>query len=422
MSEFIDRAKRQEILKDLIQELHAGKSVDDVKETFARLIQDVAPAEIAEMEQSLIAEGMPETEVKRLCDVHVAVFRESLDAQAEGQPETIPGHPVHTFRAENEAVEQVLAALQTALDALTATPGAAQLKEARQELVHLREYEKHYLRKENILFPYLERHNFSGPSTVMWAIHDDIRAGWKTLDGLLAAGPGDDPAAFKAQMSEVFPPLKTAISEMVYKEENILFPAALEKLSQEEWVEIRAQEPGVGYCYVQPGKRWLSVVSVESEAGDLLTVVPTDGRPGTEPAPAGELHLDTGVLTPEQVNLLLTHLPVEITYVDKDDRVRYFSQTKELIFPRSPAVIGRKVQLCHPPDSIHKVQRILDDFRTGRRDVAEFWIHMKGMFIHIRYFALRDEAGEYQGTMEVTQEISRIRELEGERRLLDEGE
>jgi DUF438 domain-containing protein len=422
VSEYIDRAKRQEILKGLIQELHAGKSIDDVKEAFAQLIQDIAPAEIAEMEQSLIAEGIPETEVKRLCDVHVAVFRESLDAQAEGRPETISGHPVHTFRAENEAVEQVLAALQTALDALRATPGAAQLKEARQELAHLREYEKHYLRKENILFPFLERHNFSGPSTVMWAIHDDIRAGWKALDGLLAAGPGDDPAAFKAQMSEVFPPLKTAISEMVYKEENILFPTALEKLSQEEWVEIRTQEPGVGYCYVQPGKRWLSVVSVDSEAGDLLTVGPTDDRPGTEPAPAGELHLDTGVLTPEQVNLLLTHLPVEITYVDKDDRVRYYSQTRELIFPRSPAVIGRKVQLCHPPDSIHKVQRILNDFRAGRRDVAEFWIHMKGMFIHIRYFALRDAAGEYQGTMEVTQEISRIRELEGERRLLDEGE
>ena len=170
MSEFIDRAKRQDMLKGLIQELHAGKSVDDVKETFARLIQDIAPSEIAEMEQSLIAEGLPETEVKRLCDVHVAVFRESLDAQAQGRPETISGHPVHTFRAENEAVEQVLTAFQTALDALTATPSAAHLEEARQELARLREYEKHYLRKENILFPYLERHNFSGPSTVMWAI------------------------------------------------------------------------------------------------------------------------------------------------------------------------------------------------------------------------------------------------------------
>jgi hypothetical protein len=418
----MDRAKRQEVLKGLIQELHAGKGVDEVKGTFAQLIRDIAPAEIAEMEQSLIAEGMPEAEVKRLCDVHVAVFRESLDAQAGGRPETVPGHPVHTFRAENKAVQGVLTALQMALEALVATPGAAQLAEARRELGRLQEYEKHYLRKENILFPYLERHNFSGPSTVMWAIHDDIRAGWKALGELLADGVLDDPAAFETQVDGIFLPLKTAISEMVYKEENILFPAALEKLSQEEWVGVLTQESGVGYCYVEPGKRWLSVVSAESKAGDLLTFARTDDRLEAEPVSVGALHLDTGLLTSVQVNLLLTHLPVEITYVDQDDRVRYFSQTKELIFPRTPAIIGRKVQLCHPPDSVHKVQRILDDFRAGRRDVAEFWIHMKGMFIYIRYFALRDEAGQYQGTMEVTQEISRIRQLEGERRLLDEGE
>ena len=419
MSDFIDHAKRQEILKGLIQELHAGKSVDDVKETFARLIQDVGPEEIAEMEQSLIAEGMPETEVKRLCDVHVAVFRESLDAQAQARPETIPGHPIHTFRAENRAAEKVLTALQEAIDALKATPGAAQLEKARQELARLREYEKHYLRKENVLFPYLEQHNFSGPSMVMWAIHDDIRAGWKSLEQLLAAGPGDDPAAFQASLDETFPPLKTAISEMFYKEENILFPTALKKLSQEEWVEIRAQGASVGYCYVEPGNRWLPAASVGIEIGGRPTIAPTDALSETA---ASELRLDTGELTPQQINLLLTHLPVEITFVDKDDRVQYYSQIKDLIFPRSPAIIGRKVQNCHPPASVHRVQRILDDFRAGRRDVAEFWVQMDGMFVYIRYFAVRDEAGEYQGTMEVTQEVSRIRELEGERRLLDEEE
>jgi DUF438 domain-containing protein len=415
MNDSMDRVKRQEILKDLIQELHAGKSVDDVKGAFARLIQDVDPSEIAEMEQSLIAEGLPETEVKRLCDVHVAVFRESLDAQAQARPETIPGHPVHTFLAENAAAEKVLAALQEAMDVLQATPGTAQLAKTRQELARLREYETHYVRKENVLFPYLERHNFSGPSTVMWAIHDDVRAGWKALDQLLVAGPNDDWATFNASLDEIFVPLKTAISEMFYKEENILFPTALKKLSQEEWVEIRAQESGVGYCYVEPGHSWLPAAPV----GDLPTILPTDTPLETA---ALELHLDTGVVTPEQINLLLTHLPVEITFVDKDDRVRYYSQTKDLIFPRSPAIIGRQVQNCHPPASVHRVQRILDDFRAGRRDSAEFWIHMKGMFVYIRYFAIRDEAGEYQGTMEVTQEISRIRQLQGERRLQDEKE
>lgn len=426
MSGAIDRAKRQEILRGLIRQLHAGSSVEEVKGAFAELIQDIGATEIAELEQNLIDEGMPETEVKRLCDVHVEVFRESLDAKAGTLPDTIPGHPVHTFRAENSVARQVLDALRAALDECQAEPQGDRLEKARQELAHLREYERHYLRKENLLFPYLEQHNFSGPSAVMWAIHDDIRAGWKTLDGLLAAGAGDDPAGFKTKIEQTFSPLKTALSEMFYKEENILFPAALERLSQEEWAEIHAQEPDIGYCYVEPGRGWLPVSEVETDAGALLAVAPeseaVDGRSAAAGTAPSELALDTGVLTAEQVNLMLTHLPVEITYVDAEDRVRYFTRSRESIFSRSSAVIGRKVQQCHPPASVHRVQQILDDFRAGRRDVAEFWIHFKGMFVYIRYFAIRDEEGKYQGTMEVTQEISRIRELEGERRLVDDAQ
>ncbi len=418
MSEHINnQIQRKETLKMLIRELHAGKTIEDVKDEFAALLRDVGATEVAEMEQALIAEGLPEMEIKRLCDVHVAVFRESLDAQPS--PETLPGHPVHTFRAENSAAARVLDALQEALDALETRPGAAhrlrsgqaQLEQASARLRELREYEKHYLRKENILFPYLEQHGFTGPSSVMWAIHDDVRAGWKALDGLLSAGPGDDPAAFNARIVEVFEPLNTAIREMFYKEDNILFPAALEKLSEEEWRAIHAQEPEVGYCYVEPGNQW------------PLGSIPLETAPSPVEAQAAAenlLPLDTGALAPQQINLLLTHLPVDITYVDKDDTVRFFSQGKERIFPRSPAIIGRKVQKCHPPASVHRVQKILDDFRAGRRDVAEFWIQMQGKFIHIRYFATRDEQGEYQGTLEVTQDITRIRTLEGERRLVDE--
>ncbi len=418
MSEYINnQTKRKETLKMLIRELHAGKTVEDVKDEFAALLRDVGATEVAEMEQALIAEGLPEMEIKRLCDVHVAVFRESLDAHPS--PETLPGHPIHTFRAENSAAARVLDALQEALDALETRPGAAhrlrsgqaQLEQASARLRELREYEKHYLRKENILFPYMEQHGFTGPSSVMWAIHDDVRAGWKALDGLLAAGPGDDPAAFNARIVEVFEPLSTAIREMFYKEDNILFPAALEKLSDEEWRAIRAQEPEVGYCYVEPGNQW------------PLGSIPLETAPSPVEAQAAAenlLPLDTGALAPQQINLLLTHLPVDITYVDKDDTVRFFSQGKERIFPRSPAIIGRQVQKCHPPASVHRVQKILDDFRAGHRDVAEFWLQMQGMFIHIRYFATRDEQGEYQGTLEVTQDITRIRTLEGERRLVDD--
>jgi len=403
MSEHINnQTKRKETLKRLIRQLHEGKTVEDVKEEFAALLRDVGATEVAEIEQALIAEGLPEMEIKRLCDVHVAVFRESLDTQPA--PETIPGHPVYTFRAENEAAGRVLDALQEALD-------ADQLEQVRAHLRELREYEKHYLRKENILFPYLEQHGFTGPSSVMWAIHDDVRAGWKALDGLLSAGPGDDRVAFNTRFVEVFEPLSTAIREMFYKEENILFPASLEKLSEKEWMTIRAQEPEVGYCYVKPGNQWPPEVVSPKPAE-----VPVEARPAAE----GLLLLSVGALTLQQINGMLTHLPVDVTYVDEDDTVRFFSQGKERIFPRSPAIIGRKVQKCHPPASLHRVQRILDDFRTGRRDEAEFWIQMGGKLVYIRYFAVRDEQGVYQGTLEVTQDVTHIRALEGEQRLLDE--
>jgi len=133
----------------------------------------------------------------------------------------------------------------------------------------------------------------------------------------------------------------------------------------------------------------------------------------------GSLTLDTGLLTAEQINLLLKHLPVDVSFVDENDRVAYYSQTEDRIFPRSPGIIGRTVQNCHPSKSVHIVNKMLDEFRAGRKDSSEFWIQMKGKFIHIRYFAVRDSMGSYKGTLEVSQDVTSIRGLEGEKRLLD---
>jgi DUF438 domain-containing protein len=426
MSEYISNGSlRQEALKQVIRKLHEGQTVDDVKAEFAALLGDVGATEVAAIEQALIAEGLPEMEVKRLCDVHVAVFRESLDAQPP--PETLPGHPVHTMRAENEAAAGVLDAFQRALEAVRATPDADRLQQARDRLRALREYERHYLRKENILFPYLEKHGFAGPSSVMWAIHDDVRAGWKALEQLLSEGPGDDASSFAARVDGAFEPLATAMREMFYKEENILFPTAIEKLSADEWAAIRAQEAEIGYAYLEPGEGWnAQAASARPESAPAEAVQAPPTLPEDQAAVSrGEgplLQLDTGALTPQQVNLMLTHLPVDITYVDQNDAVRFFSQGPERIFARSPAIIGRKVQKCHPPASVHRVQQILDDFRAGKQDQAEFWIQMQGKFIHIRYFAVRDSEGAYQGTLEMVQDVTGIRKLEGERRLLDQTE
>jgi DUF438 domain-containing protein len=411
MSEYIDdQAKRKETLKGLIKRLHEGSTVDEVKDEFAELLRGVGATEVAQVEQALIDEGLPAEEVKRLCDVHVAVFRDSLDVQAK--PETIPGHPVHTFRAENVAAAQALDEFKAALEqVLRKGSGEAELEEARARLADLRQVELHYLRKENLLFPFLEKHQFSGPSSVMWAIHDDIRASLKALAELLEAGFAQGKRAARGALKEAFEPLDEAMREMFYKEENILFPTALDKLSEEEWLDIRSQEVEIGFCYVEPGDEWPTGAVVEPVVAEQVD------------RPAGEmLQLDTGSLTLQQIRLLLGHLPVDITFVDHDDTVRFFSFGEERIFARSAATIGRKVQNCHPPASVHRVQQILDDFRAGTRDEAEFWIQMKGRFIHIRYFALRDDNGVYQGTLEVTQDVTSIRELEGERRLLDKEE
>lgn len=405
-----NQLERKEALKQVIQQLHQGKSVEEVQEQFAALIEDVGAADIAEIEQALIEEGMPESEIQRLCDVHVAVFRDSLEQ--EEKPDTVPGHPVYTFLAENAAAGRVLDALEETLQTVKNEPSEDHLDKTKKQLEELREYEKHYLRKENVLFPFLEKHGFSGPSTVMWGIHDEIREDWKNLEDLLSEGPGDDREEFGSRIDEVVEPLATAIREMFYKEENILYPAALERLSGEEWWQIRVQSPEIGYCYVTPGDQW----PPEETALETLGALDKGESPRSS---AGLLHLDTGTLTPEEINLLLSHLPVEISFVDADDEVRFFSQGGERIFTRSPAVIGRKVQKCHPPASVHRVEEILDDFHAGRRDVAEFWIQMGGRFIHIRYFAVRDDKDTYRGTLEVVQDVTHIRELEGERRLLD---
>jgi DUF438 domain-containing protein len=417
MSEYIDnQAMRKDALKSVVRQLHTGRSVDEVKDEFAELLRDVGATEVAEIEQALIEEGLDENEIKRLCDVHVAVFRDGLSIEETDQ--VVPGHPVHIYRVENAAAARALDAMAHALELLRVPISPEQLSHARAMLSSLQEYEKHYSRKENVLFPYLERHGFAGPSTVMWAIHDDIRAGWHALETLLAASPEGDPDGFIQRVTAAYEPLAAAMREMFFKEENILFPAALERLSSEEWLAVHAQGPEIGYAWITPADTWAREISAQGAA-----VAP--GRDEEEVAGQGLLRFGAGGMTLDELDRLISHLPLDITYVDGEDRVRFFSLGKDRIFPRTPAIIGRKVQQCHPPASVERVQRILDEFRAGERDLAEFWIQagpdQERRFIHIRYFALRDERGDYQGTLEVTQDVTDIRRLESERRLLDEG-
>ncbi|HES58179.1 MAG TPA: DUF438 domain-containing protein [Firmicutes bacterium] len=394
---------RREVLKGIIRDLHAGTPMDQLKQRFAELIEDVSPSEIAQMEQQLIDEGMPQEEIKRLCDVHVEVFRESLDQQSVA--ELPPGHPVRTFMDENEALGQVATELETAVEGLCEPAKPGRLELAREPFAGLLDklatIELHYLRKENQLFPFLEQAGISGPPQVMWGIHDEVRAELKQVRAALEAGEAQ-------QFADMTRALLQKINDMIYKENNILFPMSLSVLSEEDWVRIRDGEGEIGFALVEPGGEW--VPSGVGHGGDEEL---------RQAAVTGALPLDTGLLSLERINLLLTHLPVEISYTDEDDIVRYYSATSERVFPRSPGVIGRKVEHCHPPKSVHMVKQILNSFRAGERDVAVFWIDFKDRKIHIRYFAIRDGGGKFKGTMEVIQDVTDIMKLEGERRLLE---
>ncbi len=379
---------RLETLKGIIKELHEGKDAESQKKKFEDLIKDVAPWEIAQMEQRLIAEGMPETEIKSLCEVHVQVFKEALEHKTV--PGLPAGHPVHTLMLENRAAEGILKEAKEVKD-------FSKEKDKLLEILdRLSQIDKHFARKENQLFPVIETKGITGPSKVMWALHDDIRAFIKDVRKRVTDNKMET-VAVEA--------LVKMINDMIYKEEHILFPMALETLSEDEWAKVRKGEEEIGFAWIKPEAQWKP--AAESFQQALLA------------DKVGNLNLDTGQLTAEQVNLVMTHLPVDISFVNENDEVAYYSASPERIFPRSPGVIGRKVQNCHPPKSVGTVEKILSEFRAGSKSVADFWIQMQGKFILIKYFAVRDAEGRYRGCLEVSQDVTEIRKLQGQKRLLD---
>jgi DUF438 domain-containing protein len=409
MSELIDnRAHRLRALKQVVHGLHEGRPLAEVRAQLTALVRQCDAAEIASMEQELIADGFPVAQILGMCDLH---SRAVADVLVDAQAQPPAGHPVDTFHRENQALHEQAARLRAALAALAAgpaeaTPQASLVHEARRVYGLLMDVDKHYLRKEHLLFPFLEKRGITGPSTVMWAKDDEVRRMLKSLGAAfegaeLTAGEWDLLARGVAE------PALVALEEMIFKEERILLPMSLQKLTEAEWGEIAAQSPRLGYCLVDPVAGW------RPKGAEAASAPRSEAEPVVD-----AIVMPTGALTLAQLQSLFATLPVDLTFVDAEDRVRFFSEGRNRVFHRAKAVIGRKVQNCHPPASVGVVDRILADFRSGAQSVAEFWIQMRGRFVHIRYFALRDEAGAYLGTLEVTQDLTRERSLEGDRRLL----
>ena len=301
-------------------------------------------------------------------------------------------HPAHTLKKENRALEAVCDEIRGMLMQLPYA--VAPLQEA---LVRLGAIDRHYAKKENLLFPYMERYGITAPPKVMWGVDDEIRTQRK--EAMTLAEQGNH-----AQLQEAVDALVHSINEMIFKEENIMLPMLFEHLSQDDWKHIADEFGEIGLCLIDEVPLWVPATI-------------TQKQPPQDEAPAGDIVLPTGVLNIAELVGMLDTLPIDITFVDKEDTVRYFSQGTERVFPRTKAVIGRKVTNCHPPASVHIVEKLVQDFREGRKDHEDFWIRMGDKLIMIRYFAVRDPNGEYLGVLEMTQNIGPIQAVSGEKRL-----
>jgi len=399
-----ENQSRKKLLKHMILQLHEGVAPEEVRGKLVSLLKSIPYNEVVQVEQELINEGLPEEEVLKFCDIHTQVLDGQIDQT--GAREIPVGHPVDTFKKENKELLKLIKTMGRFYEKIQ-VPEEIELETNVLELKaffnNLMDVEKHYLRKENLLFPYLEKYNITGPPKVMWGKHDETRELLKVAREGLDVKGGMEPAELETLVELVLKPASGAVSDMVMKEEEILFPMCMDKLSDEEWYQISQESPEIGYCLYDPEIEW---------------------KPeGVEPSPVartleGSVHLPTGKLSIPELIAFFGTMPVELTFVDSKDKVKFFSHGIKPIFKRNRAVIGRDVRLCHPPKSVHVVEQVISDFKSGKEERTVFWLEMQGIFVHIEYYALRNEFNKYLGTLEVVQDITELRKLEGEQRLL----
>jgi len=415
MSELINNSEnRKELLKHMILQLHNGDAPEAIKAQLTNLLKGIPYDEVVEVEQELIKEGLPVEEVLKLCDIHSMVLEGNIDhSAAKGIP---AGHPVDTFKKENRELEKLVIQLNGLFENIkkTAKSNSTEIEDTKvlQMLAifnALTDVDKHYRRKENLLFPFLEAKGITGPPTVMWGKHDETRAFLKKAIEVLQNAQGATAEEMAESIETVLAPASKAVTDMIMKEDEILFPMAMDELTDQEWYDVLQQTNEIGYCLFDPTDEWIPE-NVEITGSDLQNDFA-----------GGKVRLPSGSFTIDELTVLLNTLPIDVTFVDKDDKVKFFTQGTHRVFDRNRAILGRDVRMCHPPHSMHIVDQILNDFKSGKESAAPFWIQMQGKFIYINYFPLRDKDGNYLGTIEFSQDLTELRALEGEQRLLSYG-
>jgi DUF438 domain-containing protein len=406
MSELINNSKeRKKRLKELILKLHEGESEKQVRKDLMDSLSQIPYGEVVEVEQELIEEGLPEEEVLKLCDVHSSVLQGNIDLSASREIQE--GHPLDVMKNENKELLKVAGQIDQILRYISQNQNTdlnTNILTLTGLYNSLYDVDKLYQRKEYLLFPYLENQGITGPPKVMWGKHDEIRELIQgSIELLKTKNITRDELIASAEI--ILKPAIQGVIDMTIKEEQILFPMAMDHLTEADWYEISKQSLEIGYCLYDPQIEWKPAWAKE----ETIDNVNKTGK---------SIQMPSGSFTLEELLAILNTLPVDMTFVDKNDKVKYFSQSKDRIFQRTRAILNRDVRHCHPPSSTHIVDKIIEDFKNGKQTRAPFWINMRGKMIHIEYFALRNEKGEYLGTLEVSHDVMVYRELEGEQRIL----
>lgn len=392
----------KERVLDLVNKIRDGEG--ELTEKVRDALMDTDPFLIERAEAELLEEGVSRDDIMLLCDARSEVF-----IAADEIDETIlerPGHPIHTLMEEHRQILLFMTEVRSAAREMRAgDPRPDETRACLDEVEpFIKEARKHFEREENVLFPYLEKHGIEGPPKAMWSEHEVLRANEQELISLIARRRYMGPDEFISELECQASTLLALLNAHFHKENHVLFPMAIRALDVHEWNEARRQFVDIGPC---------SFTEPHAPLEFRMTEVGSA-------SPSQEMVLRTGRFTAAELEMVLGKLPVDFTFVDENDQVRFFSNSPDRIFIRTPAVVGRKVQNCHPESSVHVVQRILEEFKAGTRDKAEFWLETGGRFVHIRYFPLRSATGEYKGVLEMVQDVTGIRKLKGEKRLLDE--
>lgn len=391
--------ERKDILKQLINRLSQGEAMDSVRAEFKQHFQDVPADEIAAAERLLMEEGMKVTEIQQMCDVHASLFEGSVQ-QAQ---DTAPGHPLYIFRQENAGLQQFVDNILTPVwQAYQKNPSGDEREGLLVALRELYKVDRHYSRKENLFFPYLEKAGVTAPPKVMWGVDDEIRA---LIKQTTAAVEADKPQ----EAAQSFPQMIEKLLSMIMKENDILSPLLMQNMQEEDWLVVAAESDQIGFAFAS---------GIEGASLSDARAYAKTGSAAPQPRGDAPIQLPSGFFSIEELTSLLNVLPCDVTFVGADDKVHFFSEQEKRVFPRTRTIIGRQVADCHPPKSLNQVEALIAAFKSGTKDSETYWIQRGGAFVLIRYYAVRDPQGKYLGTLECTEEISGLRALEGDKTLM----